>query len=255
MNRMDSLFSTLNRVRIRSRVTRITTRFHDAAACLLAPQTCVVCGKNSRRSVPLCLSCEAVRLGAENTDTDRCERCGRPLVSSRSLCVDCRTVAPLEAIDRVYPLYPYDHTAQELLAAWKLSGNFGLTAVFAGALARELSRFPHCTVVPVPPRPGKIRKKGWDQIDVLVRHLERNFGIPVLRCLSRTSLIQQKGLGKTERRLNLKGNIAYIGKKPLSEPIVLVDDLMTTGATLDSCAAVLKGAQSPAVFGMTLFYD
>jgi predicted amidophosphoribosyltransferase len=68
-------------------------------------------------------------------------------------------------------------------------------------------------------------------------------------------LIQQKGLGKTERRLNLKGNIAYIGKKPLSEPIVLVDDLMTTGATLDSCAAVLKGAQSPAVFGMTLFYD
>ncbi len=235
--------------------TDTTTRIRDAVACLLGPQTCVVCGEESRRSVPLCHACEKERLGPAMIGIDRCERCGRPLVSAIGLCVDCRTVSPLQMLDRVYPLYPYDLTAQELLAAWKISGNFGLTAVFAGAMARELSRFPGIMVIPVPPRPGKIRKKGWDQVDLLVQRLDTGYGIRVNRCLRRTSTIQQKGLGKIERYNNLKGNIVYIGKGSIDVPVMLVDDLMTTGATLETCAAALKEKNCPAVFAMTLFYD
>ena len=151
---MDSISPLPPRNGLPARCSNAVSRIRDATACLLAPQTCVVCGLPAGRAVPLCPACETERLGTVCIKDGRCERCGRPLVSARSLCVDCRTVAPFQALDRVFPLHAYDFMAQELLAAWKVSGNFGLTGVFAAAMARVLPLCTDSVIVPVPPRPG-----------------------------------------------------------------------------------------------------
>lgn len=229
--------------------------FQDALSRFLSPLTCVQCGKPSGRSVPICRVCELAYTAFTVESAERCSRCGRILISAQELCVDCRTVGAFEAIDAVLPLYPYDMVAQQLVAEWKMAANFAMTSVFAGWIAEHLQQFPDVPLVPVPPRPGKIRKKGWDQIDLLVRELEKRHHRSVLRCLYRTTGLQQKQLGRAARLTNLRGAIAMKGKRVLPKTVILVDDLMTTGATIDACAAVLKENGCSAVYAVTLFYD
>ncbi len=215
----------------------------------------MVCGAPSMRCVPLCSDCESEWLVFPDSMDGRCLCCGRLLISALERCIDCRTVSPLQKIDRVYPLFPYDRMAQELLAAWKIGGCFGLTGLFARYMAIKLADFPGIPVIPVPPRPGKIREKGWDQIEQLARILEREYRVPVLRCLRRSSSVQQKKLGREARGINLKGCITLKKDFRIPEKAIVIDDIMTTGATLDSCAAVLKEGGVSCVYGLTIFYD
>ncbi len=175
----------------------------------------------------------------------------------------CRTTPNLTSIDRIIPLYSYAAEGQELLNLWKTTGVRGLSLVFAGCLSAALqaaathpdgSAFP-VAVVPVPPRPKKMREKGWDQIEELAMLLEGFFGIRVLRALVRTSGIQQKKLGRLARYANLKGHISLKDGITVPQSVILLDDLMTTGSTLDACAEVLKAAGCGKVYGLTLFFD
>lgn len=170
----------------------------------------------------------------------------------------CRTTPNLSAVDRIVPLYSYEGAGQELLNAWKTSGVRGLSFPFAQCLAAALQRAALAepvTVVPVPPRPKKMREKGWDQIEELAGLLERFFGIRVLRALVRTGGIQQKKLGRLARYSNLKGHICLKKGVSLPETVILLDDLMTTGSTIDACAGELKAAGCGKVYGLTLFFD
>ncbi len=236
-------------------------RIRDLYARLLFPQTCIVCGAFSESACPLCACCMEKRfiqitrsLSFSTADPDRCAKCGRPLISARELCTACRALPLFSAIDRIITLFPYTGAGTELLAAWKINGMRSLSRPFAQLLSAvlECSSIP---LVPVPPRPGKIREKGWDQIEELARILERSHGKTVLRCLRRTGGVQQKKLGKAGRSGNLKGYIEIIAGMVLPETVIIIDDLMTTGSTLDACAGILKSAGCRKVYGLTLFFD
>jgi len=248
----------------------VVEHLRDLCAALLYPQTCIVCGSATGIGRPLCAVCLESRLLAparavsfEREDPSRCSICGRPLVSSSRLCTMCRTTPNLSAIDRIVPLYSYASEGQELLNLWKTTGVRGLSIVFAQCMAEALRSGAGTTgdadrpvtLVPVPPRPRKIREKGWDQIEEVSGILERRFGMTVLRALVRTSAVQQKKLGRLARYSNLKGRICVKPGCRVPRSVILVDDLMTTGSTLDACAEALKAAGCGKVYGLTLFFD
>jgi ComF family protein len=109
-------------------------------------------------------------------------------------------------------------------------------------------------IVPVPPRPGKVKYSGWDQVDYLVKQLEKHPQcIPVKRCLKRSKSKVQKRLNRTERLENLKGRIYINGNTP--KHAIIIDDVITTGSTLEVCAQTLKQAGAENVYGLCLFYD
>ncbi|MDR2259165.1 MAG: hypothetical protein LBE14_08480 [Treponema sp.] len=109
-------------------------------------------------------------------------------------------------------------------------------------------------VVPVPPRPGKIRRTGWDQIEYLAKLLEKGRGgPPVNRCLKRLPSQNQKELNRENRKTNLRGRIILKGRAP--RQAVILDDVCTTGSTMDACAAALKAGGAETVYGLCLFYD
>ncbi len=234
------------------------------------PVYCSQCGNLSRNGYPVCKACREKLLVAARErcllerEEDRCAACGTRLISTENLCPDCRAGGAFYFADKVCTLFSYTPENAVALSEWKIAGNRLYSSVFAEILAAVFAasgltgqecKLRGIAIVPVPPRPGKIRKTGWDQIDELSRLLRKRYGLPVSACLVRSSAAQQKRLGKEERKANLKGQILL--KRGITPPeiAVLIDDIVTTGATADSCAQALKGAGCSFVAVLALFRD
>ena len=145
---------------------------------------------------------------------------------------------------------------RKLITVYKFGGRVRLARCFATFLAETIERsFPGVAVVPVPPRP---RRQGPDAVERIARLLERQWGFPVHRCLSRTGGVQQKSLDFASRAENLRGRISVRsapGSHPVPSRAVLLDDVFTTGATADACARALAAAGCEPVWSVTLAVD
>jgi len=223
---------------------------------------CAVCGRPcaslDEAWYGLCNDCRAgIELDlAETRALESCEYCGKPLISERGRCLCCRRTEAL-AFDRAIVLFPYAGKYRKLLRGYKFDGHIALGNFFAEIIRKTLEEkgIPAETgIVPVPPRPGKIHNIGWDQVEYLARLLEKNGSVfPVIRCLKRLMSKSQKELGRKNRQINIKGRI--ITKKQIPKTAVIIDDVITTGSTLDACASALKENGAQTVYGLCLFYD
>lgn len=228
---------------------------------LLFTRNCALCGRAlldaDEAEHGLCAAC-AARFSIDRTE--RCSRCGRHLISEQGTCISCKKDdAP--SFDAALPLYPYTGRCRSLLQAYKFGAHTALGVFFAKKLLEARALLPpeaeQAIWTPVPPRPGKIKRDGWDQIEEIARILEQPFGkkvgITVRRTLKRLPSRSQKELDRENRRVNLNGKI--IVSRPPEKNIILFDDVFTTGSTLSACAAALKSAGAQNVWGICLFYD
>lgn len=176
----------------------------------------------------------------------------------------CRENPVLFNTDRVIPLFPYRLWNRELMFRWKMQGERILSPLFAKLLCDVIRRMGESVIVPVPPRKGKIRKNGWDQIDELCLFLAKRYGFKVLRILERKTTVQQKKLTRLQRLESIKTAYTLCAQKILEkslksfsgkmpDSVCLIDDVCTTGATLESCAEILKTAGIKKVSAVTLF--
>ncbi len=126
---------------------------------------------------------------------------------------------------------------------------------FADVFAKNIGeKWPDRIIVPIPPRPGKLRTKGWDQVEEIARILERR-GFPVARPLERRHSKEQKKLGRGERGAN--ATLAYVlkpGAVPPERPLI-IDDVITTCATIDACARALKDGGAVSVVALVFAAD
>jgi ComF family protein len=224
---------------------------------LLFPRNCAVCGKalflGREAWYGLCSGCMEV---LEPGDEERCVSCGKPLISEDGRCLPCRE-GEAGSLDRAFSIFPYSGPWRKLLAAYKFEknralGNF-LVEKLAGAaiLAGFTGTGGGPLWVPVPPRPHKIHRTGWDQVRYISSLLKKR-GLPVCSCLKRLPSQSQKTLDKSGRMTNLKGRI--VCAKPPPAELILFDDVITTGATLNACAAALKAEGTRRVLALSLFY-
>ena len=109
-------------------------------------------------------------------------------------------------------------------------------------------------IVPVPMHPSKKRKRGFNQSELLAEEISRLTGIPVerkmLRCVKKTS--DQKKLGRKERMNNLKGAFEIRSYPEHLSRILVVDDVYTTGSTMDEVSRILKQAGAGHIFFIVL---
>jgi ComF family protein len=223
------------------------------------PSGCALCGATlinmDEAWYGLCRRCHDTLTPVSG---ETCDCCGRPLVSERGRCLACRN-GDGRSVDRSVVIFPYAGKYRKLLAAYKFDKNLALGHFFAEKVRDSLkileASLPGAAeVVPVPPRPGKLRRTGWDQIEYLARLLEKGRGVPpVNRCLKRLPSQNQKDLNRENRKTNLRGRIILKGTAP--RRAVVLDDVRTTGSTLDACAAALKAGGAETVYGLCLFYD
>jgi ComF family protein len=218
------------------------------------PPHCEAC----ERPVPLghgsCL-CAPCRAAMAPPPEPLCSRCGAPLGASRpsDQCYRCLRHAPAFSAARAAALYLASDTGLNPLAAAVKALKYRRRRVLADALGVLLAeRYPFAddaVLVPVPLHRARLRERGFNQAVLLARALGRCRGLPVApRCLVRTRVTgAQARLTASERRRNLKGAFALRSSLPATRSIVLVDDVLTTGATADACARVLRAGGAPRV--------
>jgi ComF family protein len=211
---------------------------------LLAPYECLGC---SAEGSPLCASCRR-RLPAL---PGRCYRCQRP--SSGALTCSGCSDGPCNPY-RVLARTPYAGVAKELVSGLKFSGTRTAAKVMAACMLPLLpADTSGALIVPVPTAASRVRGRGYDQAKLLARELSRQTGLPYLDCLARDGQTRQVGTSRRQRQLQLQGafRVKRSGETKGAD-IMLVDDVSTTGATLEAAAAALDtegaGRVSAAVF-------
>ena len=204
----------------------------EKLASVLFGGSCFLC-RGSARTV-LCAQCDA--------DLPRLEHalCPRCALESPDGAVCGRCLAHAPAYDATYAALSYDFPADALVHALKFRGELALAPLLAGFLAPKVrsTRIDH--VVAVPLSAERLRNRGYNQAVEIARHLRRD-ALELALCERTRDAPPQIELPYGERQRNVRG--AFRCTRSLDGArIAVVDDVMTTGATLDEIARTLKGA-------------
>jgi ComF family protein len=207
---------------------------------------------------PACVAC---RMPLARADLRLCAGCTRalPWLSSR-VCPRCALPAhrrgcpaAAAAFSRAWAPLAYDGVARQLVAALKFRGALPVAALMAAHVAAnlpaEVRDRPPDALVPVPPQATRRRRRGFDPAAVLAAALAPRLGLPVRDCLRRRDRERQLGATRAQRRR--AGRLTIELRAPPPARALLIDDVHTTGATLDACARVLRAAGCEEVIAVT----
>lgn len=219
-------------------------RTRDKALKEAFPQgyTCEICGVEVF-GTRLCRKCMD---GVEFISVS-CPVCGRK-TKTESLCLECKAKAP--KFDRAVSVFVYRDGAALLVKKFK-SGKAYLKDYFAELLAERCVKFKGAEAVCFVPMTDKAKKKrGYNQSELLAKELAVKLELPVLddAVIKIKDSAEQKSLTHSEREKNLLGCFKADGKLVKGKKLILVDDVMTTGATADAVAAALKKRGAEKVF-------
>lgn len=179
-----------------------------------------------------------------------CKKCGKPIADeSEEYCEECDITS--FAWDYGHCLYRYHDITKRAILQVKEEGTKEFVRFFGRGLAEHYKDFlheikPDC-IVPVPLHKGKLRRRGFNQAELLAAELSNQIGIPIILLLTKKKKTKdQKTLSKEQRKRNLFHAFVINTKSNLSgmipRSVLLVDDVYTTGSTMNACATVLKQA-------------
>ena len=219
----------------------------DAILNLLFPVSCVLCGAQvlERRWGAACPACWS-KLSPVKPPC--CPQCGLPAAAIEGPCGPCRLGE--HAFDFARSALLFNDAFREIIHHLKYSERVSLAPPL-GALLREcLQREPFQSevVIPVPLHRSRERQRGFNQAELLASSLNRHVNNRILRRKKRTP--SQTGLSRVRRTLNLAGAFEVRGKVP--DCVMVVDDVYTTGATLNEIARTLKRAGAKRVEVLTV---
>lgn len=220
---------------------------------IVFPPVCLLCGERSLKK-GFCEAC-LVLIEKERITTPICSTCGTPFPSPKGVDHECgRCLKERPHFMAARSAFVFDGRLLDAIHRFKYGGDTSLAGPLARSALDALGPSSGCIIVPVPLHPAKLRARGFNQSLLIARELARLTDFPLsynnLKRARDTG--QQVGLKSDERNKNVAGAFilqdpaAFKGKKTL-----LIDDVMTTGATINECARLLKLAGGE-VFALTV---
>jgi competence protein ComFC len=215
---------------------------------LLFPRECIGCGKIGDF---ICVRCSK-KLPRLNPPL--CPRCGKPETSG-SLCPDCWG-SPRD-VDLIRSVFVFEGVIRDAVHAFKYSNLSALSGSLGSFMADYFlsNKMKGDVLIPVPLHSSRLRERGYNQSELLAREISHIINIPfdsgIVQRI-RDNEPQARTKGAQQRRRNVKNVFGGVAGNVSGRDLIVVDDVCTSGATLASCAAVLKAAGARQVIGLTL---
>ena len=231
--------------------------FLRGTANLLFPPRCVSCGASTDTAHTFCLDCfSKLQLIAPPL----CRMCGVPFayeLGDDAVCASCLHEAPRYTAARA--AMEYDDTSRHLITRLKYGDHSELVPALAQQLWRAGAEFTSKAdwIVPVPLHPKRLRERKFNQSALLAHALSDSCRVPVMAdgLLRVENTPPQASLTRKERLNNVKKAFRVNHKRAgllRGASVVLLDDVMTTGATMDACSKLLLGAGVRAVYVLSV---
>lgn len=200
----------------------------------MAPHRCLNCGSEGTLLCAWCLPDAFPRLPS------RCFACQKAAADSTT-CVKCRRHIPIK---RIWAATQYEGLAHKLLHAYKFERALAAATIIASAISEALPYLPKDTIiVPVPTATSRIRQRGYDHAELIASHVAKLRGLNMIKAACRLTQSRQVGANRRQRKTQLQG--AFIVTQPnviKGASVLIIDDVATTGATLEALAGPLKSA-------------
>ena len=212
------------------------TLFHK-----LFPATCLLClDPGQPPSLDLCRECE----DDLPRNASACCICARLVATAGTLCDHCEKNRP--AFDRAFVPYRYEFPLVELIHRLKYGGQVAIARILGTVLAHRLAeRGPQSVdaIVPVPLHPSREARRGYNQAGEIARYAGEILGLPVAdrMAMRLRATEEQAALPAIVRRLNVSGAFA-IRAVTVPPAVAIIDDVLTTGSTVDALAQALRRA-------------
>lgn len=227
----------------------------DVVTDALFPLRCPICGElpseEGRRI------CEACFLKLRFVREPRCMVCGRTVIDEAGrTCAECEKNT--RNFSRGCALLEYDDVMRRVVSEIKYNNRRSYVEPFGKLFflryGKEICSMGADCLIPVPLHRSRQRSRGFNQAELLAREIGRHAGIPVRTdLLFRTKKTEaQKSLGREERIRNLSEAFSFRIQEKMPQKAILVDDIYTTGSTVEACARVLKRAGICEIFFLSL---
>ena len=223
----------------------------EAASETLWPTRCAIC---DTPGAPLCARCK--RQLPYIDPFFACPTCGAPF--GKAACTECNRVTldhrGLDAwpLDGCRSVCRATKDAIKLVTTYKDHGDQTLAPHLAHLMAQILPpAWRDAQLVPVPARSDAVRRRGFDHVDKLSALLAREARLHRTRALANKGGKDQRALGDKQRLANMTDAFGLVHGARLAPGVILVDDVMTTSATLFAAASVLRQAGAQHVFALT----
>ena len=215
------------------------------------PPTCPLCGDvTGRQAGQVCDECRPM---IDYPAQPVCMRCGCEITDEEAeLCEDC--TRHTRTYIQGFPAMKYQYPLDESLARFKYHNQRDYAAFYAGQIVKRhgltLQSLGIDALIPIPIHKRKLEKRGYNQAELLADALGKKLDIPVEReLLARVVNTEpQKSLDPEHREQNLKKAFQCIEKSVSYKKVLLVDDIYTTGATIEACTKSLHAAGIPDVY-------
>ena len=210
----------------------------DAILNYIFPVKCVICGSvvPERRYTAACCACWRA---LASITPPFCPQCGVPAPAIEGPCGRCRTGENI--FDFARSAVFFNETARELVHHLKYGGRVSLAQPIGRILEKTISEhgFSASVVIPVPLHRKRERERGFNQAQLIAKALSLPVDTNIVRRCKNT--VTQTGLSRSERSRNLAGAFEVFGNVK-GENVLVMDDVLTTGATMNEIAKVLKKA-------------
>lgn len=209
----------------------------------MLPEYCQLCGQHTRSRFPLCRDC----FRELPLNKFACVRCAQPLPETRHVepvCGHCQKTPP--SFDSVIAPFLYQQDMRALVARLKFGNDLStgrlLSQLFLKQYAGSNTRLPRA-LIPMPMDTARLKLRGFNQARELAAPISKQLKIPILdrHVVRRGTLPPQSSLNREARRRNIR-NAFSLNRDPLPDHIVIIDDVLTTGASADALAQRLKSA-------------
>ena len=216
------------------------------------PTTCVFCREICKKGI--CKSCSEK---IDYIQEPLCKKCGKPIHSQEGeFCFDCQR--RMLHYEQGSSLWLHKRPVSSSIYDFKYKNKRVYGEIYGREMAEQFNDLIRMweidVLIPVPLHRKRQRKRGYNQAEIIARELGKRLGIPVDMSviIRERETTPQKELGQKNRRKNLKKAFRLTGKRLIGKNILLIDDIYTTGSTIDAMAEVLMKTGCEKIYFLTI---